>query len=140
MESQLSNHHQQQQQHIQQQLRSESPSSWIKSNLEQLTSGDNKSASAAAGGPLPVLPGFNNLSLNASRSGGGLGSSSWNNGIASGSQAPPPGFAMNRGIGGGGPMVGGGGPGGPYQNNLSGNSSNGDNHQMENKKDYFTMA
>ncbi len=96
------------QQQLHHQQRSESPSSWIKTNLEQLT-GDSpaKSGVGGSGGPLPgLLPGFANLNLGGFGSSGGSrwgGNASGGAGGAGGGLAtvPPPGFAVNRGGGAG---------------------------------------
>ena len=108
-------------------IRSESPSSWIKANLEQLT--------AEPFNPNSLLSGFSGLGLGGQhhqqqqqqqQHSGGLSNWGGQGGLLA--NTPPPGFSFSRGLSGLGsnPLQH------PYQN-LSGlgNSNDGPGHQLE---------
>ena len=127
--------------------RSESPSNWIKSNLEQLTS-ESPSQQLHQQHPKALqnslMPGFSNMSLSGGAAGVGqqnrgptASSSQWgqlsnmggsSGGTGSSTAPPPPGFAFGRG------QI-------PHSfPNLSSLNTSSDGHQIESKILPFTLS
>jgi hypothetical protein len=104
--------------------RSESPSSWIKANLEQLT--------AETFNPSSLLSGFSGISLGGQhhQQQHSAGLSNWGGQGGLLANTPPPGFSFNRGL----PGIGSNPIQHPYQNLPGlGNSNDGPGHQLENE-------
>jgi hypothetical protein len=106
--------------------RSESPSNWIKANLEQLTAETYNPGTS-------LLSGFSGLALGGhpqqqQQHSGGLNNWGGQGGLLA--NTPPPGFSFNRGL----PAVGNNPLQHPYQN-LSGlnNTNDGPGHPLENE-------